>query len=136
MELVLIASLELDTGWVLNGESPTVESALEAVNTDVAACVFVPNNVEDCEVATPNVDLVGVDDTCDPKIPDPGLLDRGLLENKLEVTAVSLLLIGELFVLLPFVKFAKKSNEDGCDLLNPPNPLNTPFLLCKENLKH
>lgn len=105
-----LLSAELETDCILKGESPTVESAFELENIIDGICVDANGGLS--VVHGGGKGVLGV---------------VGLLENKLEVTAVSLLEPAP-FVLLCFVKLAKKSNDDGCALLNPPNPLNALFL--------
>lgn len=113
---------------LLNGESTTVESALNGEVLEVL--------IEDDEM--PNKD--GVLDVPNAGVVlrsafDAGMLKRPLAEpltsdelvKILDDTVFSFLLADEPFVFVPFVKFAKKSNDEGCVLLNPPKELNTLF---------
>lgn len=125
VESVLVVSIDLvDCG--LKEKFPTVESAFEAVNKlDDEVGTEPPNNEDDCEVALKRA-LLEDDDTGRVNRPPLGLLVARLFEP-LDETAVSVLLEVDPFTgLLPLVKLAKKSNDDGCALLKPPKPLKTP----------
>lgn len=127
---------ELTEDCPLNGLSFTVESGFDELNTDWAKAgvvPVVPNIALDVDwVDWPNGDLaLGVDVADKLKIPPLGQLIDGLEVIELEETvAVSVVDVDPLFGLLPFVKFARKSNDDFCALLKPLNPLKTGFCTC------
>lgn len=112
------------------------ESDLEVVNIDADGLdVAAPNTDVDSVEIFPNVGLVTVVDvTAGVKMLLLDILLNKLLET-LELV-VLLVAVALLLGLLPLVRFARKSKDDGCVLLNPPNPLKTGLLACNKKKIH